>query len=265
MSQDNGDSENEEVEKQGRVARTASGKVKGSRGRNERVLPSSEVRAHLRLMFKNEHELCNLLYGRVRNPTRSTASQADMFFMEVIPVAPTRFRPASKMGDDMFENSQNSLLSAVIQTCIRIRTLNGRLKEQALAEKGEAVLEAVAKAEGGRTFELFLEALVKLQTDVNAFMDSNRNPAPVRQGKLPPPGVKQILEKKEGLFRKHMMVSCPTVRIAMYARLTSGLGKTSQLRCPISHFARHQYRDRRNWSSTSLCSKAHLPGAGYPF
>ena len=208
MSQDNGDSEEDgEVEKHAAVARTASGKVKGSRGRNERVLPSSEVRAHLRLMFKNEHELCNLLYGRIRNPTRSTASQADMFFMEVLPVAPTRFRPASKMGDDMFENSQNSLLSAVIQTCIRIRTLNGRLNEQRSAEKGEAVLEAVAKAEGGRTFELFLEALVKLQTDVNSFMDSNRNPAPVRQGKLPPPGVKQILEKKEGLFRKHMMVS----------------------------------------------------------
>lgn len=207
VDEDNSVGDDEDVEQHAIVARTASGKAKGARGRNERVLPSSEVRAHLRLMFKNEVELCTLLYGRVRNPTRSTASHADMFFMDVIPVAPTRFRPASKMGDDMFENSQNSLLSAVIQTCIRIRTLNGRLKEQALAEKGEAVLDAVAKAEAGRTFELFLEALVKLQTDVNAFMDSNRNTAPVRQGKLPPPGVKQILEKKEGLFRKHMMVS----------------------------------------------------------
>ena len=109
----------------------------------------------------------------------------------------------------MFENSQNSLLSAVIQTGIRIRTLSARMKEQALAGKSEDVLEAISKAEVGRTFELFLEAMIKLQTDVNAFMDSNRNTAPVRQGKLPPPGIKQVLEKKEGLFRKHMMVSIP--------------------------------------------------------
>jgi DNA-directed RNA polymerase I subunit RPA1 len=201
----------EEVAETRTVARTASGKAKGSRGRNERVLATSEVRAHLRILFRYESELCNLLYGRVKNPTRSTASLADMFFMDVIPVAPTRFRPASKMGDDMFENSQNSLLSAVIQTSIRIRTLNARMRDQISAEKGdehgEIALAALAKAEAGRTFELFLEAMIKLQTDVNAFMDSNRNTAPVRQGKLPPPGVKQILEKKEGLFRKHMMVS----------------------------------------------------------
>lgn len=220
MDVDAGDEEDEELdedlgvedvaETRG-VARTAAGKIKGSRGRNERVMATSEVRAHLRILFRYESELCNLLYGRVKNPTRSTASLADMFFMDVIPVAPTRFRPASKMGDDMFENSQNSLLSAVIQTSIRIRTLNARMKEQMATQKedaqGEMALAALAKAEAGRTFELFLEAMIKLQTDVNAFMDSNRNTAPMRQGKLPPPGVKQILEKKEGLFRKHMMVS----------------------------------------------------------
>ena len=201
--QDLGDDEENEGQA---VARHADGRAKGSRGRNERVMATSEVRHHLRLLFRFESQLCNLLYGRVKNPTRSTASLADMFFMDVIPVAPTRFRPASKMGDDMFENSQNSLLAAVIQTSIRIRSLNSRLKEQALAEKSELVLEAISKADAGRTFELFLEAMIKLQTDVNAFMDSNRNTAPVRQGKLPPPGIKQVLEKKEGLFRKHMMV-----------------------------------------------------------
>jgi len=250
--EDLGDDDEEDEGKA--VARTADGRVKGSRGRNERVMATSEVRQHLRLLFRSESQLCNLLYGRIKNPTRSTASLADMFFMDVIPVAPTRFRPASKMGDDMFENSQNSLLAAVIQTSIRIRTLNSRMKEQALAEKGEMVLEAISKADAGRTFELFLEAMIKLQTDVNAFMDSNRNTAPVRQGKLPPPGIKQVLEKKEGLFRKHMMVSFSL--LGPYN--ADGIGKTSQLRRPFRYFARYQYRDRRNRSSTRLCSKVDL-------
>jgi DNA-directed RNA polymerase I subunit RPA1 len=242
--EDEDEGDDDEDEEGGRrrvgVARHVDGRLKTSRGRNERVMATSEVRQHLRLLFRAESQLCNLLYGRIKNPTRSTASLADMFFMEVIPVAPTRFRPASKMGDDMFENSQNSLLSAVIQTSIRIRTLNARMKEQALAEKGEMVLEAIAKVDAGRTFELFLEAMIKLQTDVNAFMDSNRNTAPVRQGKLPPPGIKQVLEKKEGLFRKHMMVG-PTLIIKYELMLMTG--KTSQLCCSIRYFARYQYRD----------------------
>ena len=51
-----------------------------------------------------------------------------------------------------------------------------------------------------------LEALIQLQVDVNSFIDTSKNPQVVRQGKLPPAGVKQGLEKKEGLFRMNMMV-----------------------------------------------------------
>jgi DNA-directed RNA polymerase I subunit RPA1 len=112
------------------------------------------------------------------------------------------------MGDELFENAQNSLLSTVIATSKRIQDLNQRLIDGERAERGELVLDAVQKGENQRAFGQLLEALIKLQNDVNSFIDSSKNPAPMRQGKLPPPGVKQLLEKKEGLFRKHMMVSC---------------------------------------------------------
>ena len=201
----------EEVEDGNGVARAANGQVKGARGRNERVMPVAEVRNHLRLLFKNEPEMCSLLFGRHGRSARSKASSdtellADMFFMDAIPVTPTRFRPASKLGDDLFENSQNTLLSAVLTTCQRVQELNQRLIDQSRAERGERVLDAIAKSEGVRAFELLLEALIKLQHDVNSFVDSTKNPTIMRQGKLPPQGVKQLLEKKEGLFRKHMMV-----------------------------------------------------------
>lgn len=213
------DLENEDEDEGVRIAKTASGKVKGARGRNERVMSAAEVRGHLRLLFVKEAQAVSLLYGRHGGPSsgvgvgKSTGKDvaapvlADMFFMDVIPVTPTRFRPAARMGEELFENSQNSLLSAVITTCQRIQDLNTRLHDQARAEQGEMELAAIAKAEGTRTFELLLEAIIKLQHDVNSFMDSTKNPQVMRQGKLPPQGVKQLLEKKEGLFRKHMMVS----------------------------------------------------------
>ncbi|EIW73557.1 hypothetical protein TREMEDRAFT_26611 [Tremella mesenterica DSM 1558] len=189
------------------VARAANGQIKGRRGRNERVMPASEVREHIGLLFSKESEMCNLLYGRNRNSKSNIncSPSADIFFLDVLPVTPTRFRPASKLGDELFENSQNSLLTAVIQTCRRIQDLNQRLHDQVKAERGEIVLDAIAKAEGSRTFELLLEALIKVQHDVNSFVDSTQNPTIMRGGKLPPQGVKQLLEKKEGLFRKHMM------------------------------------------------------------
>lgn len=202
----NDEEEDEEEEGDG-VARAANGQVKGSKGRNERVMSAAEVRNHLRLLFTNEQDLCAILFGRHGSPLKATTTAfADMFFMDILPVTPTRFRPASKLGDDLFENSQNSLLSAVLTTCQRIQEYNQRLIDHAKAERGEMVLDAIAKTEGLRTFELLLDALLKLQHDVNSFMDSTKNPTIMRQGKLPPQGVKQLLEKKEGLFRKHMMV-----------------------------------------------------------
>jgi DNA-directed RNA polymerase I subunit RPA1 len=204
--------EGEDLDEGVTVAKTASGKIKGAKGRNERVMSAGEVRAHLRLLFAKEPRAISLLYGRHGGPSsgKSTAPPpvlADMFFMDVIPVTPTRFRPAAKMGDELFENSQNSLLTAVITTCQRIKELNTNLLKHTRAEKGEMELAAIAKAESTRTFAVLLEAIIKLQHDVNSFMDSTKNPTMMRQGKLPPQGVKQLLEKKEGLFRKHMMVS----------------------------------------------------------
>jgi DNA-directed RNA polymerase I subunit RPA1 len=197
-------------------ARTASGQIKGSRGRNERVMAPAEVRNTLRLVFQKESELCSLMFGRHGSPLAiqgriiAPSILADMFFMDVMPVPPTRFRPASKMNGELFENAQNSLLTAVISTTQRIRELNQRCINYAKMEKGEMIMDELSKIEGKRAFEQLLETLIRLQHDVNSFMDSSKNPTLMRQGKLPPPGVKQLLEKKEGLFRKHMMVSIKT-------------------------------------------------------
>lgn len=206
VDEDDIDEDEEDV-----LPRDASGHVKSSRGRNERVISPGEVQRHLRRLFKEEAKICSILFGRhggtASSFTPSSSDLADMFFMDVIPVTPTRFRPAARMGDEVMENAQNSLLSALIQTSRRIQDLNQRLIEQAKVENGEAIMEKVIQAEGNNAFALLLESLIKLQNDVNSFMDSTKNPTVMRQGKLPPAGIKQILEKKEGLFRKHMMVS----------------------------------------------------------
>ncbi|KAG2154984.1 uncharacterized protein EDB93DRAFT_1130600 [Suillus bovinus] len=186
------------------LPRAANGKVKTTRGRNERVMAPEECRAHLRLLFRNCPEICSLIFGRhgpfsPLNAAGLSLASADMFFMEVIPVPPTRFRPPATMGETLFEHPQNELLAKVLNTSYRLRDLNADLHAASVKQSG------IDDTTRRRLFSALLEGLVQLQADVNSFMDSNKNPTPVRNGKLPPAGVKQGLEKKEGLFRKHMM------------------------------------------------------------
>ncbi|KAF8631529.1 hypothetical protein AX15_002287 [Amanita polypyramis BW_CC] len=198
------DTETPVSSKEPTLPKSASGRAKTKRGRNERVMAPEECRAHLRLLFKNELVVCSLIYGRhgpLAHPSQDQLchASADMFFMQVIPVTPTRFRPPAKMGDTLFEHPQNELLSNVLGTCYRMRDLNVELRSVSQKKEGYDDKERT------RLMGALLDRLVQLQVDVNSFIDSSKNPAPVRQGKLPPAGVKQGLEKKEGLFRKHMM------------------------------------------------------------
>lgn len=194
--------------------------------RSERVMPCEEARAHLRLLFRNEAVVCALLYGghgqfaksqRVRNVSSSSPyaslppASADIFFMAAVPVPPTRFRPASKMADIVFENPQNDSLLRILQTSFRVRDLNVQMRGVGTkTDGGDEPLSAVLLAqEHRRVYGMLLDAVHQLQVDVNSFMDSSKNPTIIRGGGAPPPGVKQVLEKKEGLFRKHMMVRSP--------------------------------------------------------
>jgi DNA-directed RNA polymerase beta' subunit len=200
MISDGGQSEKEEDP----IARAVDGRVKGARGRNERIMAPEECRAHLRLLFANEATLCSLIFGR-HGPLSPvvdglSVASADMFFMDVVPVSPTRFRPPAKMGETLFENPHNELLTKMLATSYRLRDLNAELR---------AASAKTDKTHGDSRRKLLgtlLETLIQLQVDVNSFIDSAKNTARLRNGKLPPPGIKQVLEKKEGLFRMHMMV-----------------------------------------------------------
>jgi hypothetical protein len=208
------------------LPKAASGKTKTRRGRNERIMPPEECRLHLRKLFKNERRTCSLIFGR-HGPFAAldkhgySSIEADIFFMDVLPVTPSRYRPPAKMGEMIFEHQQNELLSKVLRTSYSLRDLNADIRAAALKSSD------ITPQARTRLLEKFLGELVVLQQDVNSFVDSSKNPTPMRQGKLPPSGVKQLLEKKEGLFRKNMMVS----RVSL---LQVGCDLTFQRRANVS-------------------------------
>ncbi|CUM67120.1 uncharacterized protein PRCAT00004809001 [Priceomyces carsonii] len=155
---------------------------------------SNEVRNILRAVFKNEQPLMQKLFHS--RPTSKEEVVADVLFLQALIVPPTRFRLPSSVGDEIHENSQNELLSNILRTCLLIRDLNDQISN---LEKGKLSVD-----ERKIIFNRLMNSFVTIQNDVNALIDSSKNQnAPA--GKVPNPGIKQALEKKEGLFRKHMM------------------------------------------------------------
>ena len=166
--------------------------VKEPRGRT--YVLSTAVRNHLRRLFDKEASILALLFNVSGSGTKLTA---DNFFLSVIAVPPTRYRPPAREGDTIRESPQNTQLTRILNTCQRIAELNIRREQE----------NETATANKYQYLHQQIDAFIQLQLDVNSLLDSNASlsMADRLSGRTPPAGIKQTLEKKEGLFRKHMM------------------------------------------------------------
>jgi len=145
------------------------------------------------------------------------------FFLRALAVAPNRFRPPSVLGEQRFEHAQNVVLARVINAALSLQSSSEALRQMAgggaaaaaapappgvgdddapAAAATAAALAALADADAAvRASELqrFASACLRLQNEVNALIDSTT------AENAEQPGIRQQLEKKEGLFRKNMM------------------------------------------------------------
>ncbi|CAH0473375.1 unnamed protein product [Peronospora belbahrii] len=165
-----------------------------------KYLPPLEVQSQLQLMWQNEDGLMELLYGdRNIASGRTSVRKPDgwrKFFLNVIPVAPSRFRPPVFMGDKQFEHAQNTHLSKIMALSESI-VQGDYVKRQTATTSDEDDAEKEAQVNLSRKLALWTE----LQSAVNLLVDSSK----AKPGTDVAQGIKQVIEKKEGLFRKHMM------------------------------------------------------------
>ncbi|KAJ3311242.1 hypothetical protein HDV04_004151 [Boothiomyces sp. JEL0838] len=173
---------------------------------DEKNLPDTDVyitpltvKAHLELLWKKEQHVLDLLYGSNKKGVRTFSP--NIFFLEVVAVTPSKFRPVSVVGDQMFEHPQNIYLSDIIKANIQIQDISQMEKSWSETNMDEDPKLKALKADD--FLKRKVDGWIKLQESVNFLIDSDKAPAP--PGKVAPPGVRQLLEKKEGLFRKHMM------------------------------------------------------------
>ncbi|KAL7976983.1 hypothetical protein Chor_008932 [Crotalus horridus] len=173
------------------------------------------AKQHIEVLWKNEgFFLCKLFSGMT--VTGDLTFNPEMFFLNKLVVPPSRYRPVNCVGDQMFANGQTVNLQAVMKDALLIRKLlafiaqeqsqplqieNGDLKtmiDQPLEPLDHSVLATIP---GQTTADKLYNSWIRLQSHVNILFDSDMDKLISEKY----PGVRQILEKKNGLFRKHMM------------------------------------------------------------
>jgi DNA-directed RNA polymerase beta' subunit len=182
-----------------------------------RFMPGNEVAAQMQLLWEGESEVLRRAFLPVRSDgglaKTSIARQRSKkaagegashgyggrlgwrhFFLRVIPVAASRFRPPTKLGESTYEHPQNLCLSKIMK-------LNDTLVDLGLG--GGPGAETRKSKDGSVDLRRAIVAYMELQNSVNGLLDSSK--AARSNGVEPTPGIKQLLEKKAGLFRQNMM------------------------------------------------------------
>ena len=175
----------------------ASTKAKNTTSEQDRqqYVNAREVHATLVELFEREKEVMNLVYNSRARLKAATSVSADMFFIRHIIVPPNRYRPEAKTGDgEIAEAQQNSLYKLILNQCESLNQIQNEMRSATSNPIGRR-----------RDFNDLQNVWVRLQDAVNSLIDRDRNPVQGAAGKQNEDGIKQLLEKKDGLFRKNMM------------------------------------------------------------
>ncbi|CAG8165424.1 unnamed protein product [Penicillium nalgiovense] len=167
--------------------------AQGSTG--QEFMSSSEVYGALHLLFQKESEILQLVYNSRPVPKGVKVISADMFFIKSLLVPPNKYRPAVQQGaGTVMEAQQNTSFNAILKGCDTINQISKEIQNEEEKTMSRA-----------RNYSDLLQAIVQLQDVVNGLIDRDRTSVTGSAALSQPNGIKQILEKKEGLFRKNMM------------------------------------------------------------
>ncbi|NWR85762.1 RPA1 polymerase, partial [Furnarius figulus] len=182
----------------------------GKRG----YLTPMTAKEYILALWKNEGFFLSYLFSGM-DPQESSGFGPDTFFLDLLVVPPSRYRPVNRLGDRLFTNGQTVNLQAVMKDAQTIRKLLVfmakeqcqpiKMAEEFQKEMGgdnEPLDHSVLSTIPGQSIaDKLYNTWIRLQSHVNIVFDSDMDKMITDKY----PGIRQLLEKKEGLFRKHMM------------------------------------------------------------
>lgn len=163
------------------------------------IMPD-QSKEYLRRLWNNEKDFFQIIIPclelvDIEYPT-------DIFFFEVVPVLPPIVRPVGYINGQMIEHPQTHIYKSIIQDCLVLKNIIQTIQDGGtdhLPQEGRLVFEQIR---GHTAIEKLHNAWQILQSNIDHLMDRDINRTPESINGI---GLKQILEKKEGIIRMHMM------------------------------------------------------------
>lgn len=177
--------------------------------KKQKFLNPMEVREHMKRLWEVEHSLLAPLFGNF-----------SIFFMNNLLVSPNRFRPESsggkQSGDDRdYLHAHSAMLTKIINANKAFRRIievkEHLVEEQPKDEKFKGLRKKAVESEESQPVDLskseitskeVIKCWVDLQESINCYLDSSLATKTENREK---PGLRQLLERKEGVFRMKMM------------------------------------------------------------
>ncbi|KAL0248913.1 hypothetical protein GEMRC1_004147 [Eukaryota sp. GEM-RC1] len=168
-----------------------------------------DVYNQLKLTWEVDHDIMSCMYP-ITQPAGIHGYK--ILFLDSLPVPPNRFRPPSVNNGQTFEHPASAYLGQILTTRRELLRAARPVSIENTADDEEiddsVIDEAQAANESKQAHTTRIQRIInlyfKLQNEVNTYLDCDKNAHPV-YGVLPNPGIRQILERKEGLFRQNMM------------------------------------------------------------
>ncbi|KAJ0050146.1 hypothetical protein NL108_013161, partial [Boleophthalmus pectinirostris] len=168
-------------------------------------LTASTAREHVIQLWEKEGFFLKRVFSGMDFGSNENGFKPDLFFLELLLIPPCRYRPINRLGDQMFTNGQTVNMQAVMRDCEIIRKLLALIAGKKIQEEQEQMEPSdqsfIMSLPGQTLPDKLYNIWIRLQSHVNIVFDSDMDKLMTEKY----PGIKQILEKKDGLFRKHMM------------------------------------------------------------
>ena len=198
---------------------------KGQVGEREKTeLTPQEIKEHFRHLWNTDQELLsslypmlkeekekssnngrnNIFFDRDMNDANISECPTDIFFVEVLAVPPPNTRPCQYTGGSMTIHPQSASLTRLLETISVLKDLLQVVRQDVDLETLKQETRVMIKGLKGETVTGKMDTIWKeLQADVDRVLDRemNTNKNNAKSGW----GFKQLIEKKQGLFRMHMM------------------------------------------------------------
>jgi len=178
------------------------GRGRGGGEREKTELNPEELKQHFRELWTWDRDLLRKMFPMLTNNLDEFPT--DVFFVDALAVPPPRSRPSQYTGGTLTLHPQSTALNNVVESITVLKQVLQVVQGADVQSLSVETKEMLKSLKGSNPLEQMDTVWKELQGHVDRVLDREMNRKAGSKGSTGW-GFKQLIERKQGLFRMHMM------------------------------------------------------------